>query len=142
MGLRCASCGVFTNPVAISQGTTNVFFEDLPGITTNGVATIFTDACSDTLDLSTASITFVATFDPTRSFVFTSTNITSVVCAQDCTVIVDGTGLVTGENTPRQFEIVFRPDNTVAFVIVGFVGSIFFPVQPGAFTVTGCVTVL
>jgi hypothetical protein len=139
MGIRC-SCGVTTNPVV--TGNTFVTFLDQPNVGTPGTVTISADACADRLNLGTASITFT---NSPRSFEFTSITITSVICStigDTCQIVVSGTGLVTGENTPRQFTIIFMDqsgivNDSVIFSIDGFaIGN--FQVPPGSFTVTGC----
>jgi hypothetical protein len=128
MGLRCATCGLQTNPTA--TGTITMQFQD--GVSRTGTLTLRIDVCADNLAISSV----VATFDdqsgiiPERDFVFTSTVITNVTCDlvnNECRVGIVGMGLVTGEVTPRQFLLSFRDrpiDLLTAFNITGFVGNI------------------
>jgi hypothetical protein len=144
MGLRCASCGVQTNPIA--NGTITMTFQD--GVTRTGTITLRLDVCADSLTLSSV----VASFDdqsgviPERDFVFTATVITNVTCNlvnNECRVIISGMGLVTGEVTPRQFTITLRDrpiDVLTEFTIVGFATNTLFPNLTPDLTFFGCPT--
>ncbi|MEH6992909.1 hypothetical protein V7075_09370 [Neobacillus drentensis] len=106
MGLRCASCGVRTNPTAV--GTITLDFTD--GGSRTGTLTLDIDVCADRLGTSTVFATFedLSGIDPNRSFTFTSTSITSVLCTpenENCLVNIQGMGLVSGEMAPRNFLI-------------------------------------
>jgi hypothetical protein len=69
--------------------------------------------CRTPLESSTVSATFLDQSGVTsnRSFTFTSTNITQVLCNVsdgECQVSIFGMGLVSGEKVPRKFVFVFR----------------------------------
>ncbi|MEH7390864.1 hypothetical protein [Bacillus sp. JJ1474] len=112
MGLRC-SCGVRTNPDAATENLDMFFFEDRS--TRPGSITLSVNACADRLESTTFTATF---FDQSnggddRSFTFSATpaSTESVSCgfldADVCIVDLKGEGLVTGETTPREFEVSF-----------------------------------
>lgn len=122
MGIRC-SCGIMTNPVA--TGLFPYFFLQDNSVR-NGTITFTINACADRLEQSTLTATFVDQSGelPNRSFTFTSTNVTSVNCMDPegglCTIVIEGTGLVTGETTPRTFNFAFRDPSVFGFTITGF----------------------
>jgi hypothetical protein len=118
MGLRC-SCGVRTNPIAVDPDILMGFV----GTIRRGALTLTANICADRPELSTFTASFV---DPTvgdnRSFVFTSTTITQINCVilgGECTVIINGMGLVTGELTPRQFFVQITENNTLTAFSIG-----------------------
>jgi hypothetical protein len=130
MGLRC-SCGVRTNPVSIAPNITMNFVD---GGLRDGTLTIAANACVDRLESSTFSATFVdqSGMTPNRSFVFTSTSVTNVICSPtsvDCIGSILGMGLVTGELTPREFSVTFQnrtlpfSDRLLVISIDGFVSN-------------------
>ena len=111
MGLHC-SCGVHTNPSA--TGTLDMFFfED--STTRPGSITLSVNACADRLESTTFTTSFVdqSNAGDDRSFTFSATpaNTESVICGfltvDVCIVTIKGEGLVTGETTPREFEVSF-----------------------------------
>jgi hypothetical protein len=130
MGLRCL-CGVSTNPIAVDPEILLTFagFENR-----SGTLTFTIDVCSDTPESSTFTATFVDQSGPiqNRSFVFTSTNISEIICqvvGGQCNVVILGMGLVAGELSPRPFtfSVVDEPsplsDRLNVFAIDGFVTS-------------------
>lgn len=142
MGLIC-TCGVRTNPVAITNSATFIFPE---ADTATGPATYRADACADRLESSSFSIVFVDTDNEglNRSFSFASTSIQQVTCAEvagQCEITLFGMGLVTGELTPRQFLVIFRPNvNVVRFLTIQEFASQteVAIVTPGSITGFGC----
>jgi hypothetical protein len=90
------------------------------------VLTPTVNVCEDTPESSSFTASFM---DGDRSFVFTSTSITTVECqliGGECNITINGMGLVTGEITPRNFIVRFidrstpLSDQLNLFVIVGF----------------------
>ena len=106
MGLIC-SCGARSNPT--SSGEITLLFDD--GETRSETLTINVDVCEDRLELSTFTATFVdqSGMIPNRNFVFTSTEVTGVDCIlvnNQCRVVINGMGLITGDPTLRGFFVV------------------------------------
>ncbi|WNS76439.1 hypothetical protein RRV45_05360 [Bacillus sp. DTU_2020_1000418_1_SI_GHA_SEK_038] len=111
MGLVC-SCGVRTNPSA--TGNLDMFFVE-DSSTRPGSITLAVNACADRLESTTFTATFVdqsnAVDDRNFTFTATSANTRSVSCGfltvGVCIVTTKGEGLVTGETTPRAYEVSF-----------------------------------
>lgn len=125
MGLRC-SCGVRSNPIATDLNVLFFFNEDETQRT--GTLTVTVNACADTLDSSILTVSFVdqSGVIPNRSFTFTATSFDSVFCFTLeglCAIDIIGTGLVTGEITPRGFLVRFtdQPSPTNDEVNVVFI---------------------
>lgn len=147
MGLRC-SCGVITNPVAI---TDFVIFEFPPdsGNFQSGTATYEVDACSDTVPLGNFSLVFVDTDgnEDNRSFAFNSTQILSVTCTPSdggCNILVIGEGIVVGEVVIRSFNFTFN--TALNAVLSGSITGFAFQaggagVPPDSIIALGCGTV-
>jgi hypothetical protein len=146
MGLRC-SCGVRSNPIAIDPDM-QIAFAD--GNVRSGSLTLTINVCEDTPDSSTFIASFVdqSGMIPNRSFVFTATEFNEIRCViieGECSVIIEGIGLVTGEITPRFFQARFvdqpspSSDQVTIFVIDAFASIVNIPpsVQPDL-TFFGC----
>lgn len=107
MGLRCLSCGVFTDPSSTAEIT--ITFDD--GDQRAGTLTLILDACQDRLEQSSVTIVFVddSGLLPNRSFTFNSSELTSVVCNPIngglCSVNIAGTGFITGQISPTGFSL-------------------------------------
>jgi hypothetical protein len=137
MGLRC-SCGVRTNPTATASILFRFQNEEFFRI---GPMTMRANICANRR--STLSVTFddESGMTPNRSFTFTSTDITEVNCTSVggglCEVSIVGMGLVSGELTRRQFQIILFEgipggnDLLVRLEITGFTDANgFFSLEP------------
>ncbi|MEH7247415.1 hypothetical protein V7114_11610 [Neobacillus niacini] len=145
MGLTC-SCGARTNPT--SSGEISFLFDD--GETRSGTLTINVDVCEDRLEISTFTATFVdqSSMVPNRNFVFTSTEVTGVDCIlvnNQCRVVINGMGHITGDPTPRGFFVVISDllttqESLEVFNISLFSTNINSPLIQAPLTFFGCPT--
>lgn len=107
MGLRC-SCGVRSNPILVQN---NEFFFDTIGSSISGTGTYTVDVCADRSLFNIFTFSFTPDdLNPINSFTFTLTSTTDVICQtqiEGCELELSGTGLITGETTPRSFTTRF-----------------------------------